>query len=208
MDSCGRMDRVDTPVGREDDREETNYAFSSEIDDCFVEDIEKGKQETGLEKESEVEGSEIGNVNTDECIKDENIKTEEDLKHADDKVAMFDIYLVENEYSEMKAHIEKEKDAEYQLHKHDHKKEESVVEGEFTESVLDENYNSLTILTASLEKPGLGIEIRKLFSTNIYLIFFKSKYKKHALWFLFIFSGLILTLRMVSMMMLVCIIIS
>ena len=100
------------------------------------------------------------------------------------------------------------KDTEYQLHKQDHKEEESVVEEEDTESVLDENYNSLTILTPSLEKPSMGSKIRKIFLTNIYLKFFKSKYEKHALWFLFIFSGLVLTLRMVSMMLQVFIMIS
>ena len=144
------MDREDTPVGREDDREENNDAFSCEIDDCFVEDIEKVKQETGLENESEVKGGVIiENVNTDECINVEDIKAEEDLQHADDKVAMFEIDLVENEYSEIQAHIEKEKDAEYQLHKQDHKEEESAVEEEDTESFLDENYNSWIIFFTS-----------------------------------------------------------
>ena len=162
-----------------------------------------------MENESEMKGCIIiENVNTVECINVEDINTEEDLKHADDKVAMFEIFLVENEYSEIKAHIEKEKDVESQLHKQDHKEEESVVEEEDTESVLDENYNSLTILSPSLEKPSMGSQIRKIFWTHIYLKFFKSKYKKYALWFLFIFSGLILTLRMVSMMLLVFIMIS
>ena len=92
MDSCGRMDRQDTPVGREGTREENNYAFSCEIDECLNEDIEKGKQETGLENESEMKGCIIiENVNTVECINVEDINTEEDLKHADDKVAMFKI---------------------------------------------------------------------------------------------------------------------
>ena len=50
MGSCGRMDREDPPVGREDDREQNNYAFSCDEDEQFVEDIEKGKQETGIEK--------------------------------------------------------------------------------------------------------------------------------------------------------------
>ena len=203
------MDREDTVVASDDDREENNEAFSCETDEQFVEDIEKGKQETGLENESEMKGCIIiENVNTVECINVEDINTEEDLKHADDKVAMFEIFLVENEYSEIKAHIEKVKDAEYQLHIQDHKEEESVVEEEDTESVLDENYNSLTILTPSLEKPSMGSKIRKIFLTNIYLKFFKSKYEKHELWLLFIFSGLVLTLRMVSMMLQVFIMIS
>ena len=99
MDSCGRMHREDTPVGREDDREENNYAFSCKIDEQFVEEMDIGKYETDIENVSEVKACiGIENVNTDECIIIEEIVTEYDWRHANDKVTMFEICLVEHEY--------------------------------------------------------------------------------------------------------------
>ena len=199
MDSCGRMDREDTAVGRE----ENNEAFSCEIDELFVDGIETGKHGTGFENKSELkECIVIENVNTDECINFEDIETGEDLKHAYDKDAIF-AFCPENEYSEIQAHRMNGKDPEHQLNEEDHKEEESVVEEVDTESVFDENYNSLSILAPGLENPSMGSEIRKILSSNIYLKLNKSKHKKHALWFLLIFSGLTLTVRMVSISIMV-----
>ena len=61
------------------------------------------------------------------------------------------------------------------------------------ESILDENYNSLTILTPSI-KSALCTEIRSLISAKFHLI---SKQKTSVFWLSITLSGLLLSLHMV-----------
>ena len=95
----------------------------------------------------------------------------------------------QNEYWEIVGIIETQKDSDMKTFD-----DYSNMENDFeNESISDENYNSLTILTPNI-KPSIGSEKGKLVSTKLNLLL---KHKILVFWLLITLSGLLLSLHMV-----------
>jgi hypothetical protein len=189
------MEQEDRANDKKYHKDETFYITNMEMDQEKLENT----LETNLERKHEEKGHiRIENVKTADCIKIEDTETGEDITHVKKDNGMVDICLVENEYWEIPAHGERGKNNDNLVTLVEDGKLEYVIEEvDDSESVLDNNYNSLTILSPSFKKTSIGCEIRRIFSSKTDLKSFVFKHKNYVLWCLVILAGFLITLRMV-----------
>ena len=159
----------------------------------------ENKLETSFENQKQLEDKIcIENDCTDDDIKVKDDEARENSKHVEKVDGMVSICLEENEYWEIQAKGDKGKNCEKSVNQEENVKLEEVIEEVDNESISDENYNSLTILSPSFKKPSVASEIRRLVLSKTDLKNIVLKYRNYAVWLFFILAGFTITLRMVN----------